>query len=61
MPIVEITLVQGRSNEEIEKCIRQVAKTVHECLNAPLESIRVFVTELPPNRFAVGDKLKSDK
>lgn len=61
MPIVQITLVEGRKSEVVEECIRNVARTVSESLNAPIETVRVMVNELPANRFAVGDKLKSDK
>lgn len=61
MPIVQITIVEGRDNELIENCIRNVARTVSESLKAPIETVRVAVNELPPNRFSVGDRLKSDK
>jgi 4-oxalocrotonate tautomerase len=61
MPIVHITLVEGRDNTRVERCIREVARTVSETLGAPLETVRVMVDEVPPNRFAVGDRLKSDR
>lgn len=60
MPIVQITLVAGRKAEQVEACIREVAQTVSRTLSAPIETVRVMVNELPPSRFAVGDKLKSD-
>ncbi len=61
MPIIQITLVEGRDNQVVENCIRKVAETVSETLNAPIETVRVMVNEVPPNRFSVGSKLKSDK
>ncbi len=61
MPIIQITMLEGRDQETIEQCIRNVAHTVHESLGAPLPSIRVIVNEVPKNHFAVGDKLKSEK
>ena len=61
MPVIQITIVEGRNNEVIENCIRNVAQTISESLNAPVESVRVFVNEVPANRFAVGTTLKSDK
>ena len=60
MPIIQITLLEGRDNETIETCIRNVAHTVHESLGTPLSSIRIIVNEVPENRFAVGDILKSE-
>ncbi|PKG23345.1 2-hydroxymuconate tautomerase [Niallia nealsonii] len=60
MPIIQITMLEGRNQDTIEKCIRNVAHTVHESLGAPLTSIRVIVNEVPKNHFAVGDTLKSE-
>jgi 4-oxalocrotonate tautomerase len=60
MPIIQITMLEGREQETIEQCIRDVAQTVHKSLGTPLSSIRVYVNEVPNNQFAVGDKLKSE-
>ena len=54
-------MVEGSNSEAIEDCIRNVATAVSGSLNARIETTRVMVNELPPNRFAVGIKLKSDK
>jgi 4-oxalocrotonate tautomerase len=61
MPIIQITLLEGREQEVVEQCIRNVAQTVHESLDAPLSTIRVYVNEIPKNYYAVGDKLKSEE
>ncbi|MFL6586713.1 MAG: tautomerase family protein [Luteimonas sp.] len=60
MPVIQITVVEGRDSERIEACIREVARVVSDTLDAPLPSIRVMVHEVPANRFAVGARLKSD-
>lgn len=60
MPIIHITLVEGRKDETIEQCMRDVARTVQKSLDIPLESIRIVVEEVPKNRFAVGGTLKSE-
>lgn len=60
MPVVQITLVQGRDEQKIQKCIRAVARAVSEQLEAPIDTVRVMVTEVPPTRFSVGERLKSD-
>lgn len=61
MPIINITIVEGREEKVVQQCIKAVANTVHKELNAPLSSIRVSVNEVPPNRFAVGNQLKSEE
>ncbi|SEM52580.1 4-oxalocrotonate tautomerase [Pseudoxanthomonas sp. GM95] len=60
MPIIHITLVQGRPEEKIQQFIRQVAQVASDTLDAPIQTVRVMVNEVPPTRFAVGDRLKSD-
>lgn len=60
MPIIQVTLVEGRPEPQVERFIRRVAEVASEELDAPLATVRVMVNEVPPNRFAVGTKLKSD-
>jgi 4-oxalocrotonate tautomerase len=60
MPIIQITLLEGREQEMVEQLLRDVARTVHKSIGAPLESIRVYVNEVPKNYYAIGDKLKSE-
>jgi 4-oxalocrotonate tautomerase len=60
MPIVQITLVEGRDEAHMSECVREVARTVSRILNVPLPSIRVFVNLIKPALFAVGDKTKQE-
>ncbi|WP_018296865.1 tautomerase family protein [Corynebacterium lubricantis] len=60
MPIINVTLVEGRSEEVVENFIKEIARTTAETLDAPLSSVRVMVNVVPPNHFAVGDALKSE-
>lgn len=60
IPIIQITMLEGRDDKTIEQCMRDVARTVHKSLDIPLENIRVLVNEVPKNRFSVGDQLKSE-
>ena len=60
MPIIHITMLEGRDDETIETCMRDVARAVQKSMNIPLESIRIIVDEVPKNRFSVGDRLKSE-
>lgn len=61
MPIIQVTLVEGRDDAVVENFIREIARTTSETLDAPLSSVRVMVNQVPPNNFAVGDTLKSDR
>ncbi|MFV0457725.1 MAG: tautomerase family protein [Actinomycetales bacterium] len=61
MPLVQITIVEGRDEALVQDCIRTVARTVSDSLRAPLETVRVVVHEVPATRWAVGTTLKSEQ
>lgn len=61
MPIIQVTLVEGRDDVVVENFIREIARTASRELGAPLSSVRVMVNQVPENRFAIGDRLKSDE
>jgi 4-oxalocrotonate tautomerase len=54
MPIVNITLIEGRTDEDKERLHAKVADAIHEAIDAPKESIRVIINEVPPIQFSVG-------
>ena len=60
MPIVQITLIEGRDPARVKECVKEVARTVHRTLGAPLSTIRVVVNQVPPAFWAVGDETKDD-
>ena len=55
MPVVQITLTQGRSPEAIRSMISKVTDAIVEAEVAPKPNIRVLVTEIPREHFAAGD------
>ena len=44
MPIVQISIVEGRDPAAVKRCVKEVARTVHQTLGAPLDTIRVMVS-----------------
>lgn len=60
MPIVHIHLIAGRDAERVSQCIREVARTIHETLGAPLETIRVYASEVPASHWAIGDRTRAE-
>lgn len=60
MPIIHINLLQGREGDLVSECARQVAQTVHRCLGAPLDTIRVLVNEVPATHWVVGDRTRAE-
>jgi 4-oxalocrotonate tautomerase len=59
MPILHITLIEGRSQAALEDMYREVTEAVHRTLDAPKESIRILVHEVPAGHVCVGGVPKS--
>ncbi|MGE4372084.1 MAG: 2-hydroxymuconate tautomerase [Xanthobacter sp.] len=59
MPIVEITLIEGRPDDAKARLHQKVAQAVHEAVDAPLEAVRVILREVPASHFSVGGVAKS--
>ncbi len=55
MPFVEVTLVEGRSPDQLRHLISAVTAAVVESVDAPRESVRVVIREVPGTHFAAGD------
>lgn len=56
MPIVQISLMEGRPTEKIDKMITSVSEAISTSLDAPIESVRVIVNEMGPHHYGVGGK-----
>jgi 4-oxalocrotonate tautomerase len=60
MPIVHIAIVEGHDAAAIKACVKAVARTVHETLGAPIDTIRVYATTVPAMHWAVGERIKDE-
>jgi 4-oxalocrotonate tautomerase len=54
MPLVQISIMEGRSQEKIDALMKDVTTAVSESLDAPKENVRVVVTEVPKTHWAIG-------
>ncbi len=61
MPLVEVTMVEGRSEEQVRKLIELLTDAVEQAVDAPRESVRVVVREVPPTRWAAGNVTIAEK
>lgn len=55
MPLVEVTLVEGRTPEQLRTLMSSVTHAVVASIEAPLDSVRVVVREVPTTHWAAGD------
>ncbi len=58
MPIVEITMIEGRTPEAKRRLIAKVTDAIVEAIEAPRDSIRVILREIPALHFGAGGKTK---
>ncbi|HVP90488.1 MAG TPA: 2-hydroxymuconate tautomerase [Terriglobales bacterium] len=61
MPLIEIHLMEGRTDEQKRALLSSVTTAVHESIGAPLESIRVWVQEISPKEYMAAGVLAADK
>ena len=55
MPLIEVTLTQGRDPEQIRSLISALTDAVVSTDVAPKDTVRVIVREIPAEHFAAGD------
>jgi 4-oxalocrotonate tautomerase len=55
MPLVEVSLAEGRTPAQIRSLIHEVHQAVVRAIAAPPATVRVIVREVPPTHWAAGD------
>jgi 4-oxalocrotonate tautomerase len=61
MPLVQVSLREGRTPAQLRALISALTRAVVEALDAPVESVRVIVTEVPGTHWAAGDVTLDEK
>jgi 4-oxalocrotonate tautomerase len=54
MPILDITLLSGRTADKKQRLIQEVTDATVRALDVPPDSVRVILREVHPSHFAVG-------
>ncbi|WP_421841673.1 MULTISPECIES: 2-hydroxymuconate tautomerase [Marinobacter] len=54
MPIAQLYIIEGRTDEQKETLIQEVSEAMARSLDAPMERIRVMITEMPKQHFGIG-------
>ncbi len=54
MPIAQLYIIEGRTEEQKETLIREVSEAMARSLDAPMDRIRVMITEMPKQHFGIG-------
>lgn len=61
MPLIQVTLRQGRTPAQLRSLISALTAAAVESIGAPRESVRVIVTEVPGSHWAAGDVTLEEK
>lgn len=61
MPLIEVHMLEGRSEEQKKALLEAITHAVHESIGAPLPSIRVWIQEFSPKEFMVAGELAKRK
>lgn len=60
MPIVQIHILEGRSIEQKRQMVDGVTKAICESLTIPPEKVRIIISNMENEDFAVAGKLVVD-
>lgn len=54
MPLIEVTLAEGRSEAALRALMHELTEAAVRAVDAPRESIRVVLREVPATRWCAG-------
>ena len=55
MPLIEVTMVEGRTPDQVRALITGLTDAAVAAVGAPRETVRVVVREVPTTHWAAGD------
>jgi len=54
MPLVQISLIQGRTPEKKEELMKKVTNAIVDALQIPADRVRIFLHEVSKENIAYG-------
>ena len=54
MPLIQVTMVEGRTVEQKHALVRSLSESMAETLEVPLERIRVAIYEISADEWGIG-------
>lgn len=60
MPIINASILAGRTAEQKRALIRELAEGAQRALGVREEQVRVIITDVPPEHWGVGTRSKAD-
>lgn len=60
MPLAQIQIMEGRSEDQKRAVIEKVTAALVEAVGAPIETVRVIITEVPKAHWGIAGKSAKD-
>jgi len=60
MPFAQIQIMEGRSEDQKRAVIEKVTAALVEAVGAPIENVRVIITEIPKAHWGIAGKSAKD-
>ena len=54
MPFIIVKMLEGRPPEKIEKLIEEMTATAVRVLDAPIETVRIIIEEVPKTHWGIA-------
>lgn len=56
MPIIQISVIKGRDEEQLRNLMLKVTETTAAVLECPKENVRILINEVPGNLWGIGGR-----
>ncbi|MDO8361889.1 MAG: 2-hydroxymuconate tautomerase [Actinomycetota bacterium] len=61
MPLVHVHMAKGRTDEQKRALLQGITRVMHETVGAPVESVRVWISEFEATEFIAGGEILADR
>ncbi len=61
MPLCQIFMIKGRSEEQKKAVIEKVTTAIVEGAGAPIEAVRVWIQEVPSTDWGIAGQTAKDR
>ena len=61
MPLIEVHLLEGRTDDQKEALLAALTKAVQDSIGAPLDTIRIWIQEFSPKEYMASGVLAADR
>jgi 4-oxalocrotonate tautomerase len=61
MPLIEVHLLEGRTDEQKKNLLAAITRAVQDTLGSPVETIRVWIEEFTPKDYMAAGVWYGDR